>query len=208
MRIIDSSAQWDEDVRDSIAAEITQGELIVIPTDTVYGIGCRADDPHAVTRLLAAKGRGHHMPPPVLIADPSDIQRIGTNVTDVAITLAQNFWPGALTLIVQAQPELGWNLGQTRGTVALRMPDLPLMCDLLRVTGPLAVTSANLTGQEPATTITRACEYFGEKVATYIDGGPSGLAIPSTILDVTEETLRPIREGAISLEQIMEVLQG
>lgn len=125
---------------------LREGGLIVLPTDTVYGIAADAFDPDSVRALLAAKGRGRQMPPPVLVASVAMLDVLGTEISPYARALAEAFWPGALTLIVRAQPSLVWDLGETRGTVALRMPDHEVALELLGSTGPLAVSSANRTG--------------------------------------------------------------
>lgn len=183
-------------------AAVREGGLIVLPTDTVYGIGADAFDPSAVAALLAAKGRGRQMPPPVLVSGPEFLDVLATGVPQSARALAQAFWPGALTLIVSAQATLDWDLGDTAGTVALRMPDDPVALELLRATGPLAVSSANRTGQPAATTALEAREQLGARVAVYLDGGPSRGGVASTIVDATTPRLTVVREGAITREQL------
>lgn len=185
-----------------VASFIAAGELAVLPTDTVYGIGALAADAHAVERLLAAKGRGRQMPPPVLLPSIEAMSDIALTVPDVAWRLAHAFWPGALTLILPARPDLGWDLGDTNGTIALRMPDHPATLTLLNATGPMAVTSANTTGHPPATTIGEAQAYFDNRVAAYIDGGESREGTASTIVHVADGQPRVIRLGALSLEEL------
>ncbi|OMH24094.1 threonylcarbamoyl-AMP synthase [Tersicoccus phoenicis] len=185
---------------------ITAQECIVLPTDTVYGIGADAFSPRAVATLLAAKGRGRNMPPPVLVGRPETLDGLATEVPAPARDLATAFWPGPLTLILRAQPSLTWDLGETRGTVALRMPDDPIALDLLAMTGPLAVSSANRTGHAAASTVEQAREQLGEAVGVYLDGGPRGENAPSTIVDCTGETFTVVREGALSLERLCEVV--
>ena len=124
---------------------------VVLPTDTVYGIGADAFSPLAVAVLLAAKGRGRTMPPPVLIADRRVMAGLAYDVPEEAEALAERFWPGALTLILKSQPTLTWDLGETRGTVALRVPDDAVARELLYAVGPMAVSSANRTGMDAAT---------------------------------------------------------
>lgn len=173
--------------------------LVVLPTDTVYGIGATARDPRAVAALLAAKGRGRQMPPPVLVADASSVDVLCVDVPDAARRLAQRHWPGGLTLILRARPDLGWDLGDTGGTLALRMPDHPVALALLRAAGPMAVTSANLTGRPPATDVAAAVDSFGDTVGLYLDGGPTPGATPSTIIDLAHGTPRAIRLGTLDL---------
>ncbi|MDO4258931.1 MAG: L-threonylcarbamoyladenylate synthase [Actinomycetaceae bacterium] len=193
---------WKQEDLDRVSAIVRAGDLVVLPTDTVYGIGALADNPGAVAAVLAAKGRGRQMPPPVLVADPEDIDRLCAEIPPTAYRLASAHWPGGLTVILKARPDLGWDLGETGGTLALRMPDHPIALELLARTGPLAVTSANLTGAAPATDIHQAMADFGPKVAAYIDGGPTRGLTPSTILDLSRDSVRAIRLGTISLEEL------
>lgn len=198
--------QSDENRDESLQAAldaVREGKLIVLPTDTVYGIGADAFDPAAVQSLRDAKGRGRSVPPPVLVGDPSVLLALAVDVPDYAETLAETFWPGALTLILRAQPTLSWDLGETRGTVALRMPDDPVALDLLRRTGPLAVSSANRHGKPAATTVVDAASQLGDTVEVYLDGGKARLGTSSTIVDTTVEPAEILRAGAITREQII-----
>lgn len=192
------------------------GELVVLPTDTVYGIGCDAFNADAVGRLLEAKGRGPSAPPPVLIPGIPTLDALAENVPDEVRTLVKAFWPGALTVIVPARESLTWDLGETHGTVALRMPDNDVALELLSETGPLAVSSANLTGQSAAKTAQEAHAALGDRVAVYLDGGAVGLEIEagndagSTIVDATGllvgKELTIVRHGAIPDAAILEAL--
>ena len=192
------------------------GELIVIPTDTVYGIACDAFNPAAVRRLLDAKGRGPDAPPPVLIPGIPTLDALAESVPEEVRRLVKAFWPGALTVIVPARESLTWDLGETHGTVALRMPDNEIALELLSETGPLAVSSANLTGQPAAMTAQEAHAALGESVSIYLDGGTVGLEIApgndagSTIVDATGlligKELRIVRHGAIPDGAIMAAL--
>ena len=190
---------------------IARSQLVVLPTDTVYGIAADAFSPAAVEALLAAKGRGPQSPPPVLIANQEALNALATDIHPIALELAKKFWPGALTMIFKAQPSLAWNLGETRGTVALRIPDHKIALALLAETGPLAVSSANLTGQPAATTAAAAQDYLGKSVEVYLDAGVSPKGESSTILDLTglsgdaNGRIRVVRVGALSLEQIRSV---
>ncbi|MGP5163817.1 L-threonylcarbamoyladenylate synthase [Arthrobacter rhombi] len=191
---------------------IAAKQCIVMPTDTVYGIAADAFSAQAVATLLAAKGRGRNMPPPVLIARVGTMDGLAAEVPEDARLLANFFWPGALTLILRSQPSLSWDLGDTRGTVALRIPDDSVARDLLKETGPLAVSSANRSGQPAATTAAEAEEMLGESVSVYLDDGPrppeqEGLetsSLPSTIVDCTRDVLRVVRQGALSLAELRE----
>jgi L-threonylcarbamoyladenylate synthase len=184
---------------------LSRGGLVVLPTDTVYGIAADAFTPPAVQALLDAKGRGRQMPPPVLIGDVRTLDGLATGVPEGARALAEAFWPGGLTLIVRAQPSLAWDLGETRGTVALRVPDHETARALLRRTGPLAVSSANRTGSPAAVTAQDAYDQLGDSVAVYLDGGDAPGQVASSIVDATGPTLRLVRVGALSLEQLNEV---
>lgn len=200
-------SQWDESEAslDSAAEAVANGELVVLPTDTVYGIGADAFSPEAVARLLAAKGRGRQMPPPVLVGDPAVLDALAATVSAEVRDLIAAFWPGALTVIVEAMPTLAWDLGDTNGTVAVRMPNHPAALALLRRVGPMAVTSANLTGEPAAENAADAVAYFGENVASYLDAGPTPGPEASTIVDATGPVLRIVRQGVITEDQLREV---
>lgn len=188
------------------ADAVRRGLLVVVPTDTVYGLGADAFSPPAVQRLLATKGRGRDMPVPVLVASRAALQAVATSLPDSGYRLVDAFWPGALTLVVRHTPHLAWDLGDARGTVAVRMPDHPLALEVLRETGPLAVSSANRSGSPPATSAEEAVQAFGVEVEVYLDGGPTAAAVPSTIVDLTGEVPAVLRAGALSPERIRRVL--
>ena len=187
------------------ADAVRRGELVVLPTDTVYGLGADAFSHEAVGGLLAAKGRGRDMPVPVLVGSPRTLDGIATALSPTARELVQAFWPGGLTLVARVQPSLQWDLGDTGGTVAVRMPLHPVAIELLQVTGPMAVSSANVTGRPPATTVDEAIAQLGESVSVYLDGGPCGEPVASTIVDVTGPVPRLLRAGAVSVETLREV---
>ena len=182
------------------------GNLVVMPTDTVYGIGANAFNAAAVRALLAAKGRGPDMPVPVLVGSWTTIDGLTMAVSPVARTLIEAFWPGGLSLVIEHAPSLSWDLGDSRGTVMVRMPLHPVALDLLRMVGPMAVSSANRTGMPPATTAAAATEQLGDDVAVYLDGGPAPIGVASTVVDLTGGTPRVLRQGAVSLDRLREVV--
>jgi tRNA threonylcarbamoyl adenosine modification protein (Sua5/YciO/YrdC/YwlC family) len=198
----------DERVRGlaEAAAAIRRGDLVVLPTDTVYGVAADAFSATAVNLLLATKGRGRDMPVPVLVSSRSMLAAVVVEVTDAAGRLADAFWPGALTLVLRETPHLAWDLGEARGTVAVRMPDHPLTVALIEQTGPLAVSSANRSGQPPASTAMDARLQLGAAVSVYLDGGPSGPAVPSSIVDLTGDVPRLLRAGALDADALRAVV--
>ena len=186
---------------------VQEGKLVVLPTDTVYGVAADAFDPAAVRGLLAAKGRGREMPPPVLVSAATTVDAIATSIPGYARALIEEFWPGPLTLVCTQQPSLQWDLGDTRGTVAVRMPDHEVALELLERTGPLAVSSANLTGRPAATDAGQAEERLGDDVEVIVDAGEAPGGRASTIVDVTGTQGRVLRRGALSLEALNAVLE-
>lgn len=190
----------------SATAALKSGRLVVMPTDTVYGLAADAFDSNAVAGLLAAKGRGRDMPVGVLVGSWHTIEGLVYYVDDTARELIRAFWPGALSLVVQQAPSLQWDLGDARGTVMLRMPLHPVALELLRETGPLAVSSANVSGQPPATTAALAQAQLGSLVDVYLDGGPSPEQAASSIVDLTGPTPRLLREGPVSAAAIAAAL--
>jgi L-threonylcarbamoyladenylate synthase len=197
-------------VRETAIAAATRavkaGQLVVLPTDTVYGLGVDAFDATAVADLLAAKGRGRDMPLPVLVGSWDTIDGLVSSVPAAARDLIEAFWPGGLTLVVEHAPSLAWDLGDARGTVAIRMPLHPVALELLAQTGPMAVSSANISGQPAALTLDDARTQLVDRVEVYLDGGPSLIGIASTIVDVTAETPRILRAGAVTVEALREVI--
>jgi L-threonylcarbamoyladenylate synthase len=191
---------------------LSRGELVVLPTDTVYGIAADAFNARAVAALLAAKGRGRQQPPPVLVAGVSTLRALVAEVPEAVDRLVEEFWPGGLTIVLPSQPSLSWDLGETHGTVAVRMPAHNIALELLEETGPLAVSSANRTGMPAAVTIDQARDMLGDSVAVYLDAGPSATGVASTIVDATrlvgaaERLVGVLREGAVSRERLRDVL--
>ncbi|OLT18216.1 threonylcarbamoyl-AMP synthase [Pseudonocardia sp. CNS-139] len=188
------------------ARAVRAGRLVVLPTDTVYGIGCDAFSASAVRSLLGAKHRGPDMPVPVLVGSWTTIDGLVLGVPKAARDLIEAFWPGGLSLVLPHAPSLNWDLGSTKGTVMLRMPLHPVALELLREVGPMAVSSANISGSPPAASAAEAEAQLGESVAVYLDGGPSGEPIASTVVDLTGDDPRVLREGAVSTGAVAEVL--
>ncbi len=185
---------------EEVVGVVRSGGLVVLPTDTVYGIGADARNGGAVAALLEAKGRGRQMPPPVLVSDPGAIDELCVEVPEAARRLAWAQWPGGLSLILRARPDLGWDLGETGGTIALRMPDHAVALALLAGAGPMAVTSANPTRLPPATDVRQAVDYFAQQVVHYLDGGPTPGSTPSTIVDLAHGQPRATRLGVLALD--------
>lgn len=187
------------------AAAVLKGALVVLPTDTVYGIGADAFRPAAVARLLAAKGRGRQMPPPVLVGSVRAATALIEDLGPYGQELIDEFWPGGLTVVCRASRSLKWDLGDTKGTVAVRMPQHPIALELLAQTGPMAVSSANLTGSAAATTAAGAREQLGDEVEVYLDGGACESDVASTIVDLTGDMPRLLRSGAVPIGKLREV---
>jgi L-threonylcarbamoyladenylate synthase len=190
----------------SAAAAVKNGGLVVLPTDTVYGVGADAFDSTAVAALLAAKGRGRDMPVPVLVGSWHTIDGLALSVSTAMRDLVRAFWPGALSLVVRQAPSVQWDLGDARGTVMLRMPLHPVAIELLREVGPMAVSSANVSGRPPAVDAENAREQLGDLVDVYLDAGLSAQQAASTILDLTGPEPRILRAGPVSAAGIAEVL--
>lgn len=205
-RRFDLSAEHDAGLAAAQDA-IANGELVVLPTDTVYGIAADALQPAAVQGLLDAKQRGRDMPPPVLIAEPAMLRALVVEVPVEVDSVINRFWPGALTLIMKAQPTLKMDLGKTEGTIAVRVPDQDDARELLRQTGPLAVSSANASGRPPATTIDEAIEQLGDSVAVYLDAGATSGPTASTIIDLAGSSSgRIVRAGVLSFADLAQVM--
>ena len=188
------------------AAAVRRGDLVVLPTDTVYGLGADAFSPDAVRRLLSLKGRGRDVPVPVLIGSWRTVNGLVDELPDAASDLIAAFWPGGLTLVLPVGSGLTWDLGDTKGTVAVRMPLHPVALELLAETGPLAVSSANRNGEPPAESAAAALGALGDGVAVYLEGGVSPDLTPSSIVDLTGATPRLLRPGAVDVADIEDVL--
>ncbi len=202
-----TTAEERESAIEAATLAVQRGDLVVIPTDTVYGMAADAFDPDAVLDLLEAKGRTRTMPPPVLVSSPSTVDALATDIPAYARALVEAFWPGPLTVVLRQQGSLQWDLGDTRSTVALRMPDHEIAREILERTGPLAVSSANTTGLPAATNAGAAEEMLGDAVAVVVDAGESPVGEASTIVDATGAQGRVLRLGAISLDRLNEVLE-
>jgi L-threonylcarbamoyladenylate synthase len=191
---------------DAAVSALKSGRLVVLPTDTVYGLAADAFDSEAVASLLSAKGRGRDMPVPVLVGSWHTIEGLVYSVPHAARELIRAFWPGALSLVVQQAPSLQWDLGDARGTVMLRMPLHPVAIELLRRVGPMAVSSANISGRPPAVGVEDARHQLGKLVEVYLDAGPSERQAASTIVDLTGPSPVILRSGPVTADAIGAVL--
>jgi tRNA threonylcarbamoyl adenosine modification protein (Sua5/YciO/YrdC/YwlC family) len=201
-----ADAQQREDGLVAAVSAVQDANLVVLPTDTVYGVGADAFIANAVTKLLEAKGRGRSMPPPVLVGSVSAAAALTESLGAFGQDLIDEFWPGPLTLVFRSSPTLMWDLGDTMGTVAVRMPLHPVTLELLRRTGPMAVSSANRHGLPAATTAAEARDQLGDAISVYLDGGPCTDNVPSTILDLTGTVPRLLRAGALSADALRKVV--
>jgi tRNA threonylcarbamoyl adenosine modification protein (Sua5/YciO/YrdC/YwlC family) len=199
-------AQQREEGLVAAVSAVLEGQLVVLPTDTVYGIGADAFNPAAVTALLAAKGRGRDMPPPVLVGSVRAAEALTESLGAFGQDLIDEFWPGPLTLVFRASSTLMWDLGDTMGTVAVRMPLDPVALELLGRTGPMAVSSANRHAMPAAVTAYEAEQQLEDSVAVYLDGGPCADNVPSTIVDLTGTVPRLLRAGALSADALRKVV--
>jgi L-threonylcarbamoyladenylate synthase len=200
-----TAADRDRGIAAAVEA-VKSGELVVLPTDTVYGIGADAFTPHAVTALLNAKGRGRNVPPPVLVGSRHTLDGLVYSLPKTARDLADAFWPGALTIIVEHSPSLQWDIGDTGGTVGVRMPLHPVALEVLREVGPMAVTTANKVGGPAPLTAEAAREQLEYSVRVYLEAGEAVDPAPSTIVDVTGDVPRVLRDGAVPFEKLRDVV--
>lgn len=206
MRLSTTTESDRETAFEEATLAIRRGELVVFPTDTVYGVASDAFEAEAVQRLLDAKGRGRDMPPPVLVSSATTLDALAADVPEYARALVEEFWPGPLTLVCHQQPSLRWDLGDNRGTVAVRMPDDEVALAVLERTGPLAVSSANSTGRPAALDVEQAEEMLGDAVNLYLDGGVRDDSGASTIIDVTGTSARVLRLGVLGVADLRRVL--
>jgi L-threonylcarbamoyladenylate synthase len=201
-------ADLDQRAEGLAAAEaaLRRGELVVLPTDTVYGVAAEAFDPVAVEAMFKAKGRGRDRPPPVLAGTVRAAMALIQELGDSGKDLIDEFWPGPLTLICRSSPTLVWDIGDSKGTVAVRMPLHQVALDLLKQTGPLAVSSAKSAAPGPMpATAAEAEAQLGDSVAVYLDGGPCP-GEPSTIVDLTGSVPRLLRAGVITVDRLRDVI--
>ncbi|MCS7255067.1 MAG: L-threonylcarbamoyladenylate synthase [Thermomicrobium sp.] len=205
MRVI---AANDAAAVDEAARVLREGGLVVFPTDTVYGVGAAVDRPDAVARLYVAKGRPLDRPIPVLIADLDQLERLARDVNDAVLRLARRFWPGALTIVVPAQPWLPVEIVRDTGAVGLRMPDHPVALAIIRAAGgAVATTSANRSGEREACTVEEAVAALGETVDLYVDGGRTPGGIPSTVVALQDGEIRILRRGALDPALVEQALR-
>jgi L-threonylcarbamoyladenylate synthase len=217
IRVTDDEEMWDG-LLEVGSKVVAAGDLVVLPTDTVYGVGCDPFNPSAVDKLFAAKRRGRDLPLPVLVHNWRQAVGLVAEIDERAKRLIAAYWPGPLTIVFRETPGIGWDLGAARGTVAVRMPKQPFTLQLIRRTGPLAVTSANLSGQPTPPTVPEIMRQLDEHVGVYFDTGPlydpaaapedpeRRAGPPSTIVDLTGPQARVLRAGAIPEADIHQVL--
>ncbi|GAC1422084.1 MAG: L-threonylcarbamoyladenylate synthase [Actinomycetota bacterium] len=206
--IVSLSKQRDEAIGRASEA-LRMGDLVVAPTDTIYGLLADAFKPWALKRIFELKKRPRSLPLPILVSRPKMAWALCGTVPDAALNLAAAFWPGALTLILPENPDLdAWDLGESKGTIAFRMPAHADLIEILGNVGPVAGTSANLTGTPTPRTIGPIREAFGEEVKVYVDGGKSKEETGSTIVDLTGEELKILREGPISSADVHKAAAG
>lgn len=192
-------------VKAAVAA-VRRGELVVLPTDTVYGIGADAFTADAVAALLEAKDRGRDMPVPVLVGSVRTANALVEDMSPYGSDLIEAFWPGAVTIVCRHGASLQWDLGETKCTVALRMPLQQVALEVLAESGPMGVSSANRSGQAPAITVDEAMDQLGDAVSVYLDAGTCADSVPSSIVDLTGPVPRLLREGAIPADKLREVV--
>lgn len=206
--VVDATGDDRREAVQAAAAALRAGDLVVLPTDTVYGVAADAFDREGTGKVFRAKRRSRSFPLPVLVRSPKQVIGLVTQVPEAAELLMAAYWPGPLTIVVPSDPNLTWDLGEDEGTVALRMPMDDATLEVIREVGPLAVTSANQSGHPPARTVSEAQQALGEAVAVYVDGGPRTDAAPSTIVDLTRREPHVLREGTVPGEQALAVARG
>ncbi len=189
------------------ARAVAAGELIVVPTDTVYGIAARLDRPAGLAALFEAKARPSSLTLPVLVSGLDQAEAIGV-VDGRAGALARAFWPGPLTIVVARRADLEADLGGDGATVGLRVPDRAETLSLLRLTGPLATSSANRSGEPTPPDAPAIAALFGDAVAIYLDGGPASDPLASTVVSTLGDTVSLLREGALAFAEIRRGLAG
>lgn len=206
--IVDVTGEGRDDGVQRATDALRSGQLAVIPTDTAYGIAADAFDPSSTLQVLAAKGRDRRTPLPVLVRSPKQLAGLTTTVPESAERLVAAYWPGPLTIVIPSEPNLQWDLGETEGTVAVRMPLDDVALAVIRAVGPLAVTTASRAGHGPAVTAQEALDQFGDRVAVYVDDGPRQPNRLSTIVDLTRGQPAILREGALDSARVIAVASG
>ena len=206
--VVDATGEDRTEAVSAAVAALRAGDLVVLPTDTVYGVAADAFDREGTQKVFRAKHRSRSFPLPVLVRSPKQVVGLVTQVPEPAELLMAAYWPGPLTIVVPSDPNLTWDLGEDEGTVALRMPMDTVTLEIIREVGPIAVTSANRSGRPPARTVDEARQSLGESVAVYVDGGPRTDAAPSTIVDLTRREPHVLREGSVPGEQALAVARG
>lgn len=204
---VDAGTDRDRAVT-AAARALRAGELVVVPTDTVYGVAADAFNPVGTAAVFTAKQRDRSAPLPVLVRSPKQLTGLVTTVDERAERLMAAWWPGPLTIVVRSEPNLAWDLGDNEGTVAVRMPFDDVTLAVIREVGPLAVTSANLSGSPAATTVGEAREQLGDAVAVYVDDGPRADTTPSTIVDLTRTRPAVLRPGPLDPDEVIAVADG
>lgn len=184
---------------------LRKGGLVAFPTDTVYGLGALAFDGTAVESIYLAKDRPIEKAIPILIGDEKDLGKLSDDISKDVRRLVSRFWPGPLTVIVPKKPTLPHSVSAT-ATVGVRVPDHPVARKLLRDAGPMAVTSANISGQSSPSTAQEVLDQLNGRIELIIDGGSTPGGVPSTLVDCTGSEIKVLREGPISLGQILAVL--
>lgn len=207
-RLLDVTGEDRESAIEEAAAALRDGKLVVLPTDTVYGVAADAFSPQGTAAIFAAKHRSRRFPLPVLIRSPKQLPGLCTTVPAAADRLMAAYWPGPLTLVVRSEPNLMWDLGEAQGTVAVRMPLDEVALAVIRAVGPLAVTSANLAGQPPPTSIRAAQRHLGTGVEVYLDAGERRQLRASTIVDLTRAEPHILRSGVLDDTEVLEVARG
>ena len=180
---------------------LNRGGLVAFPTDTVYGVGTLVFNGLAVESIYTAKDRPIEKAIPVLIGDTKDMEKVGIDIPEIAYQLASRFWPGPLTIVIPKQPTLPESVSATP-TVGVRVPDHEVARALLRTAGPMAVTSANISGQPSPSTAEEVFAQLAGRIDLIIDGGKTPGGVPSTVVDCTSKDLKILREGPISREAI------
>lgn len=178
-----------------------RGGLVAFPTDTVYGVGALAFDATAVESIYAAKGRPVEKAIPILIGDAGELRKVTTDIPPVAAKLAARFWPGPLTLVVAKHPELP-EVVSASPTVGVRVPDHPVARALLRAAGPMAVTSANISGEPSPRTVEEVSRQLSGRIPLILDGGETPGGIPSTVVDCLGTEPVILREGPVTMKDI------